>query len=105
MRADDVGGWTCCVDQGWYGHFSNKATWLYAVGAALPELPWGRGPVRMPAWMIERYGERKASRIGLVAMVGGKDKTRIREATPPAFRDMLLAMARSAATRVEAMHG
>jgi hypothetical protein len=33
----------------------------------------------------------------MMAMVGGKDKTRIRNATPPEFRDLLLAIARSAA--------
>ena len=32
----------------------------------------------------------------MMAMVGGKDKTRIRNATPPEFRDVLLAIARSA---------
>lgn len=31
-------------------------------------------------------------RIGVMAMVGGKDKTRIRNATPPEFRDVLLSM-------------
>jgi hypothetical protein len=29
-------------------------------------------------------------------MVGGKDKTKIRNATPPEFRDLLLEIARSA---------
>lgn len=28
--ADWLGGWTCCVDQGHYGHRAQKATWLYA---------------------------------------------------------------------------
>lgn len=32
----------------------------------------------------------------MMAMVGGKDKTRIRNATPEAFRDVLLGIARSA---------
>lgn len=95
VRADVHGGWTCCVDQGHYGHFSNKATWLYAVRCNLPALLWGKGPQELPVWMIERYGEKKARKIGAMAMVGGKDKTRIREATPPAFRDVLLEMARS----------
>jgi hypothetical protein len=44
--------------------------------------------------MIERYGYEKARRIGHMAMVGGKRKTEIRDATPPEFRDVLLAMAR-----------
>ena len=48
-------------------------------------------------WMVERYGYEKARRIGVVAMVGGKDKTRIRNATPVAFRDALLDIARRAA--------
>lgn len=87
-------GWTCCVEQGHYGHLSNKPTWLYAVGSRPPELAWDRGPQRLPKWMVERYGYDKARRIGVMAMVGGKDKTRIREATPPLFRDVLLAIAR-----------
>jgi len=30
-------------------------------------------------------------------MMGGKDKTRLRNATPPEFRDILIGIARSAA--------
>lgn len=88
-------GWTCYVEQGHYGHFSRKATWLYAVGARPPELNWSRGEQRLPPEMVERYGYEKARRVGVMAMVGGKDKTRIREATPPAFRDILLSIARA----------
>jgi hypothetical protein len=88
-------GWTCCVSQGHYGHFSNKPTWLYAVGPRPGELVWGKGPNTLPQAMIERYGYERARRIGVMAMVGGKDKTRIREATPPAFRDVLLNIARA----------
>jgi hypothetical protein len=46
--------------------------------------------------MVERYGYAKARRIGLVAMCGGKDKTRKRNATPVPFRDLLLSIARTA---------
>lgn len=95
--------WTCCVEQGHYGHFSRKATWLYAVGPRPPELIWGRAPNVLPQAMVERYGYEKARRIGVMAMVGGKDKTRIREATPPAFRDVLLDIARRCA-RQEVQH-
>lgn len=94
VRADPY-GWTCCVYQGHYGHFSGKATWLYAKGVELPDLIWGKTEQRLHPVALERYGYEKARRIGMMAMVGGKDKTRIRNATPPAFRDILLAMARS----------
>lgn len=96
IKADDFGGFTCCVEQGHYGHFSRKATWLYAVGVELPELKWGTSGQRIHPIALERYGYEKARRIGVMAMVGGKDKTRIRNATPPEFRDLLVEIAKSA---------
>lgn len=97
VTADDCGGWTCYVEQGHYGHFSRKPTWLYANRTTLPELNWSRGQQQLPQWMIDRYGYAKARRIGVVAMVGGKNKTEIRNATPIPFRDLLLSIANSAA--------
>ena len=82
IAADFHGGWTCYVEQGFYGHVSRKPTWLYAARVALPALRWGRGAQRIPEWMVERYGYEKARRIGVVAMVGGKHKTRA-SGTPP----------------------
>lgn len=93
--ADEFGGWTCCVDQGFYGHISNKRTWLYAVGCDLPSLRWGKDEQRIHPRALELHGYEKARRIGVMAMVGGKDKTRIRNATPAEFRDVLIGMARS----------
>lgn len=93
------GLWVCYVEQGHYGHASRKATWLIACGmqrAELPELNWSKGEQRLPQWMVDRYGYEKARRIGVVAMIGGKDKTRIRNTTPEPFRDVLLAIARKA---------
>jgi len=98
IAADFLGGYTCYVEQGHYGHESRKPTWLYAHGVDLPELDWTRGEQRIPEWMIERYGYEKARRIGVVAMVGGKNKTIIRNATPLPFRDLLLSIARTAPT-------
>lgn len=97
--ADHSGGWTCCVDQGFYGHKSNKRTWLYAAGVELPSLIWGKGAQRIPQAMIDRYGYAAARRIGVVAMEGGKDKVRKRNASPPAFRDLLIGIAASATAR------
>jgi hypothetical protein len=96
IRADAFGGWTCCVDQGHYGHFANKRTWLYAARVDLPSLAWGKGRQRINARALELHGYEKARRIGQMAMVGGKDKTRIRNATPADFRDVLLGIARTA---------
>jgi len=56
--------------------------------------------------MIERYGYAKARRVGRMALVGGKDKTRIRNATPAPFRELLLSIARtSRLTHSGAHHG
>jgi hypothetical protein len=95
IAADFHGGWTCYVEQGHYGHMSRKGTWLYASATELPELTWGCGEQRLHPIAVERYGYEKARRIGMMAMVGGKRKTEIRNATPPEFRDLLLSIART----------
>lgn len=75
-------GWTCEVDQRWYGHEANKPTWLYYVGElAPPQLKWGRAP-RGDKTVGRSWGQ-------------GRDKKR--SGTPPEFRDVLLAIARRAA--------
>jgi hypothetical protein len=93
--ADRYGGWTCYVEQGHYGHPARKGTWLLAYGAALPQLTWGSCGQRLDSRMVERYGYAKARRIGVVALIGGKRKTEIRNATPPEFRDLLISIART----------
>lgn len=95
QRADDHGGWTCYVEQGHYGHMSRKPTWLYAAHVTLPALDWSRGEQRLHPTALARYGYAKARRIGMTAMVGGKDKTKIRNATPSEFRDVLISIART----------
>jgi hypothetical protein len=95
IPADQEGGWTCCVYQGHYGHLSGKPTWLYANKVTLPELRWGKCEQRLHPIALARHGYEKARRIGMMAMVGGKDKTKIRNATPDEFRNLLVSMARS----------
>lgn len=80
MIPDEHDGFSICVDQRWYGHEANKPTWLYVVGCDLPPLIAGRAP--------------KGSRTVGRSWGGGREIQR--SATPPAFRDVLLAMARSA---------
>lgn len=60
---------------------------------------WGPGEQRLHPVAVAKHGYEKARRIGMMAMVGGKDKTRIRNATPAPFRDLLISMARTAVSR------
>lgn len=99
VAADFHGGWTCCVYQGHYGHMAGKATWLYAHGVDLPSLRWGPCEQRIHPVALAKHGYAKARRIGMMAMVGGKNKTRIRNATPAEFRDILIAAALTAGKR------
>ena len=101
FAADWRGGWTCRVEQGFYGHPSRKPTWLYLHGVDHPpELCWGAGEQQLHPRALELYGYAKARRVGMLAMVGGKRKTEIREATSPGFRDLLLSIAASARPEV-----
>jgi len=95
------GGWTCCVEQGRYGHYARKPTWLYAVGCDLPSLDWGHSAPNFPQWAIEKHGLEYCKRAGELAFQGGGKDSTHRIGTPPEFRDLLIAMARS--VKAEAM--
>jgi hypothetical protein len=92
--ADFDGGWTCCVEQGYYGHRARKATWLYAVGVQLPSLKWGDCGQRVR--LDDGYHSTEARRRAVKTGIRQRLSHRERAATPPAFRDVLLAIARSA---------
>jgi len=93
--ADFVEGWTCYVEQGFYGAAARKPTWLYAHSVELPALRWGRGEQRLDPVVLARHGYQVARRRGIVSLIGGKDKTEKRNATPIQFRDLLISIART----------
>jgi hypothetical protein len=65
-------------------------------------LRWGDCEQRIHPRALELHGYEKARRIGIMAMMGGKNKTKMRNATPIEFRDLLIAMARSVNAAQEA---
>lgn len=91
-------GASCYVEQSGYGHVARKPTWLYAAGVPFPDLAWVNGRTRWragdPEWGTRwiAYKER-----GCGIRLRGK----LASATPIAFRDVLIAMARSAAPFAE----
>lgn len=98
IRAD-ARGWTCCVEQGRYGHYATKPTLLYAVGTDLPELRWGKSPppteADFPPDAVAKHGLAYCKRAGVLAFKGGGTDSAPRIGTPPEFRDLLLSIARS----------
>ena len=91
-------GWTCRVEQGRYGHYANKATWLYAVRCDLPQLDWGVTKVTeddFPPEVVAKHGLAYCRRAGVLAFKGGGRDSSPRIGTPEPFRDMLIGMARS----------
>lgn len=98
IKADEFGGWTCRVEQGRYGHYANKPTWLYAVGCDLPELDWGVTRVTeadFPPEALAKHGIEYCRRAGVLAFKGGGKDSAPRIGTPTPFRDLLINMARS----------
>jgi len=94
-------GWTCCVEQGAYGHPARKATWLYAHGVGdLSSLEWGRAKgdfVRLDEGFHSVEERRRAIRTGACQRLSHRQ----RATTPIPFRDLLLSMARSVAVMKE----
>lgn len=99
-----AGGWvpadnfglTCCVDQGHYGHRASKATWLYAAHPLNPlfwqpqELVWGPAGKRLPLKGLTPERRARQIKTGVVQNLSRKQRL----TTPPAFRDVLIAIAR-----------
>lgn len=95
VKADEW-GWTCCVEQGNYGHAARKATWLYYVGKRTPrELTWGPAEGRRLDEGFHTPEERRAAREAGREPVK-RLSSRENLETPTAFRDVLLELARGA---------
>jgi hypothetical protein len=96
VAADFHGSWTCCVEQGRYGHYARKPTLLLAYGVELPELLWGESEARLDPAIVERMGLKRAKRLGEVGGRGGGQNSAPRIGTPLPFRDLLISIARTA---------
>ena len=72
VSAGWLGGWTCCTDQGNYGHRARKATWLLYFGPLPHPLKWGDSGKQV---LVESMGEKE------------------RAATPDAFKSQLYRLA------------
>jgi hypothetical protein len=94
VASGDGKGWSCCVEQGHYGHRARKATWLYAVGVDLPSLRWGKchGKLKIEDGFHSTEERRKLVRRGIVERISKRE----RPATPLPFRDLLISIAESA---------
>lgn len=102
ISADFYGGWTCCVEQGRYGHYARKPTLLLVYGVHpndLPELDWGIGEPRLDPEIVARMGLKRAKRLGEVGGKGGGKDSTPRIGTPPAFRELLIGIAQTAIKR------
>lgn len=85
------GGWVCSVEQGHYGHTTSKPTWLYAYGVGdPPSLTWSPGSRDgQGSWLgLSSDGLRKTKRNNI--------PKHLRSATPEAFKQVLLSIARAA---------
>ena len=98
LQKPAAGGWQRCLDGGWvaqveqrhYGHRARKATWLYAYGIEPISLKWGPG-APPEAWISADRPRAELAARGIAQMQKKEAK-----ATPLAFRDLLLAIARTA---------
>ncbi len=91
-RSFGVQGYSAEISQSAYGHAARKRTWLYANGCELPDLNW-RDPMGIGVVGAGVHSGESAGRARIEGYTA--------RATPVAFRDVLLSMARSA-SRVEA---
>jgi hypothetical protein len=89
-------GWTCCVEQGHYGHAARKATWLYYVGPEPEDLIFGRcwdRKARLDDGFHSKEERRRATKTGICQRLSKSQRL----STPIEFRNTLLALVREPA--------
>lgn len=91
---DKYGFWTCCVEQGHYGHKARKATWLFFAGHHKPkDLIWGKSHNGNNIRVDTGFRSKEAAKAAR-AQADYKPIKRLSEkerlGTPIAFRDLLI---------------
>jgi len=86
-------GWVTEIDQAAYGHPARKRTWLYAVGADPPPLDWSSPPVER---IVGGFHHCARGDYDSALEARRRVRPRLAAATPVAFRDVLLGIARDA---------
>ena len=81
--------WVCEVWQSAYGHRANKRTWLFYKGRPPADLDWSRPVGSHQCGFHDQRGKKRNK-----PTLGKREAS----ATPPAFRDALLKLARSCAS-------
>lgn len=92
-KGSDFHGWTVQVAQRHFGHRARKLTWLYAAlprGVFPRDLPAGNGDAP-EAWISADRPRAELAARGIAQL-----SKREAKATPAAFRDLLLSIARTA---------
>lgn len=80
-------GWVCEVSQRAYGHRARKLTWLYYIGGRPPPpLDWSRPEPEATVSFLTNHGGGDLPRLS----------KREASASPQAFRDLLISIARTA---------
>ena len=90
---ESAGGWTCCVEQGHYGHSARKATWLFCSRVALSDPIFGpsKGQRLEPGFHSREERALASIEQRLVKRISFTDRLH----TPPLFAEWLVALART----------
>jgi len=94
IKADNYGGWTCCVAQGHYGHRAQKLTWLYTVRTRRPELKWGL--IKKMRMELGPHSKEHAKQLRADPNFKSPERISVKERidTPKEFKELLIRLVR-----------